>query len=73
MRVKYLAQEHNAVPLPGLKPGPFNHALTNRPDRASHYVELNNFFNLSLFDILPQFFTKVEVNSGGYLPSRESV
>ena len=137
MRVKYLAQEHNAVPLLGLKPGPFDHALTIvqfqkisipvpwkvngnsegvgglksqnfkrnvwgltgisrgvggfkpknlpwegygyfleqhiRPDCASHFVELNNFFNLSLFDILPQFFTKVEVNSGGYLPSRESV
>ena len=34
MRVKYLAQEHNAVPRPGLKPGPpdpESSALTIRP------------------------------------------
>ena len=24
MRVRYLAQEHNAVPRPGLEPGPFD-------------------------------------------------
>ena len=36
MRVKYLAQEHNAVPRPGLEPGPFDpesSALTIRPPR----------------------------------------
>ena len=36
MRVKYLAQEHNAVPRPGLEPGPFDlesSALTVRPPR----------------------------------------
>ena len=36
MRVKYLAQEHNAVPRPGLKPGPpvpESSALTIRPPR----------------------------------------
>ena len=34
MRVKYLAQEHNAVPLPRLEPGlldPESSALTIRP------------------------------------------
>ena len=34
MRVKYLAQEHNAVPRPGLEPGqsdPESSALTIRP------------------------------------------
>ena len=34
MRVKYLAQEHNAVPQPGLEPGPpdpESSALTIRP------------------------------------------
>ena len=39
MRVKYLAQEHNAVPRPGLEPGPFNpesSALTIRPLRLPH-------------------------------------
>ena len=36
MRVKYLAQEHNAVPRPGLEPGPSDpesSALTIRPPR----------------------------------------
>ena len=36
MGVKYLAQEHNTVPRPGLEPGPFNpesSALTIRPPR----------------------------------------
>ena len=36
MRVKYLAQEHNAVPQPGLEPGPpdpESSALTIRPPR----------------------------------------
>ena len=36
MIVKYLAQEHNAVPLPGLEPGPpdpESSALTIRPPR----------------------------------------
>ena len=36
MRVKYLAQEHNAVPRPGLEPGPLDpesSALTIRPPR----------------------------------------
>ena len=36
MRVKYLAQEHNAVPQPGLEPGPFDpesNTLTVRPPR----------------------------------------
>ena len=36
MRVKYLAQEHNAVPRPGLEPGPpdpESSALTIRPPR----------------------------------------
>ena len=34
MRVKCLAQEHNAVPQPGLEPGPFDpesRTLTIRP------------------------------------------
>ena len=38
MRVKYLAQEHNAVPRPGLEagpPDPESSALTIRP-RTSH-------------------------------------
>ena len=36
MRVECLAQEHNAVPRPGLEPGPFDpesSALTIRPPR----------------------------------------
>ena len=36
MRVKFLAQEHNAVPRPGLEPGPpdlESSALTIRPQR----------------------------------------
>ena len=36
MRVKYLAQEHNAVPRPGLEPGPpdpESSALIIRPPR----------------------------------------
>ena len=36
MRVKYLTQEHNAVPRPGLEPGPpdpESSALTIRPTR----------------------------------------
>ena len=36
MRVKCLAQEHNAAPRPGLEPGPFDpesSALTIRPPR----------------------------------------
>ena len=36
MRVKCLAQEHNAAPWPGLEPGPpdpESSALTNRPPR----------------------------------------
>ena len=39
MRVKYLAQEHNVVPRPGLEPGPPNpesSALTIRPLRLPH-------------------------------------
>ena len=39
MRVKYLAQEHNAVPRPGLEPGPpdpESSALTIRPPRLPH-------------------------------------
>ena len=40
MRVKYLAQEHNAVPRPGLEPGPpdlESSALTIRPPRLPHF------------------------------------
>ena len=33
MRVEYLAQEHNAVPRPGLEPDPESSALTIRPPR----------------------------------------
>ena len=39
MRIKYLAQEHNAVPRPGIEPGPFDpesSALTIRPPRLPH-------------------------------------
>ena len=39
MRVKCLAQEHNAVPRPELEPGPFDpesSALTIRPPRLPH-------------------------------------
>ena len=38
MGVKCLAQEHNAVPWPGLEPGPFDpesSALTIRPGRLA--------------------------------------
>ena len=41
MRVKYLAQEHNAVPRPGLEPGPpdpESSALTIRPPRLPQTV-----------------------------------
>ena len=40
MRVKYLAQEHNAVPRPGLEPGPpdpESSALTIRPPRLPSF------------------------------------
>ena len=40
MRVKYLAQEHNAVPRPGLEPGPpdpESSALIIRPPRLPGY------------------------------------
>ena len=42
MRVKYLAQEHNAVPWPGLEPGPpdpESSALTIRPLRLPTGVQ----------------------------------
>ena len=41
MRVKYLAQEHNAVPRPGLEtgpPGPESSALTIRPPRLQSFI-----------------------------------
>ena len=41
MRVKYLAQEHNAVPRPGLEPGPpdpESSTLIIRPPRLPRYV-----------------------------------
>ena len=47
MGVKCLAQEHNAVPRPGLEPGPFDpesSALTIRPPR------LPQFYCYPLFD-----------------------
>ena len=43
MRVKCLAQEHNAVLWPGLEPGPFDpesSALTIRPPRLPHSLLL---------------------------------
>ena len=43
MRVKCLAQEHNPVPRPGLKPGPFDlesSALTIRPPHLPHYTKV---------------------------------
>ena len=48
MRVKYLAQEHNAVPRPGLEPGvpdPESSALTIRPPRLPLMpsIEINKF------------------------------
>ena len=42
MGVKCLAQEHNAVPRPGLEPGPFDpesSALTIRPPRLPSHPE----------------------------------
>ena len=47
MRVKYLAQEHNAVPQPGLEPGLFNpesSALTIRPPHSHTCSPLITFF-----------------------------
>ena len=44
MGVKCLAQEHNTVPRPGLKPGPFNpesSALTIRPPCLPYMYMLN--------------------------------
>ena len=41
MRVKYVVQEHNAVPRPGLQPGPFDpesSELTIRPPRLPHFI-----------------------------------
>ena len=63
MRVKYLAQEHNAVPRPGLETGPFNpesSALTIRPPRLPHaicnnvhkYHESDFKLNLVILDLL---------------------
>ena len=56
MRVKYLAQEHNTVPWPGLEPGPpdpESSALTIRPLRLPSYycttVALVISLNISLF------------------------
>ena len=51
MRVKYLAQEHNAVPRPGLEPGPpdaESSALTIRPPRLplTHKLLFFNWFEL---------------------------
>ena len=55
MRVKYLAQEHNAVPRPGLEPGPpdpESSALTIRPPRLpllalyEHLTHLPNAWTL---------------------------
>ena len=64
MRVKYLAQEYNAVPRPGLEPRPPNpesSALTIRPPRKKEreiflLLKMSTFLNLpkqqSLFWIL---------------------
>ena len=46
MRVKCLAQEHNAVPRSGLEPGPpdpESSALTIRPPRLPHHKSLDCF------------------------------
>ena len=48
MRVKCLAQEHNAMTWPGIEPGPFDtesSALTARPPRLplQSYGSLNRF------------------------------
>ena len=51
MRVKYLAQEHNAVPGPGLEPGqpdPESSALTIRPLRLPYAVNISFSLLLSL-------------------------
>ena len=43
MREKYLAQEHNTVPRPGLEPGPpdpESSALTIRPPRLPYPTNL---------------------------------
>ena len=45
MRVKCLAQEHNAVPWPGLKLTPLHpelRALTIRPPRLPHFIIMHN-------------------------------
>ena len=60
-RVKYLAQEHNAVPRPGLEPrppDPESSALTIRPPRLSLIVQaVADALNVSMFQI-------VETNPG---------
>ena len=47
MRVKYLAQEHNAVPRPGHKPepDPESSAVTIRPPRLPHFHSMQDFNN----------------------------
>ena len=47
MKVKYLAQEHNAVPRPGHKPvpDPESSALTFRPPRLPHFHSMQDFNN----------------------------
>ena len=50
MRVKYLAQEHNAVPRPGLEPGPPDPescALTIRPPRLPREMSIEIFCTIS--------------------------
>ena len=59
MGVKCLAQEHNAVPRPGLDPGPFDpesSALTIRPPRFPLFVMYPHIFFFFFFFFF--FFTK---------------
>ena len=53
MGVKCLAQEHNAVPRPGLEPGPFNpesSALTTRPPHQVQWISLNHSMTLDRYE-----------------------
>ena len=58
MRVKYLAQEHNAVPRPGLEPGPSDpesSALTTRENtilKTTDVIELKPFKTIYIHDAL---------------------
>ena len=66
MRVKYLAQEHNAVPRPGLEPGPpdpESSALTIRPPRLPSNLKLD-FSSLTYY--YSYFFFQFDFSSSGH-------